>query len=86
MALACVAALSIYRADLVEEVYGTYSGCAGCFNASVWANDALLVAGLAALIGVSRAASNMYARFVIALVAALGRALEDRIDARLTFA
>jgi len=72
VALACLAGLSIHRAQLVEDVYGVYTGCAGCFNASVWANDALLAAGFVALIGVSRATNNRYARWVIALVAVAG--------------
>ncbi|HWH42101.1 MAG TPA: sulfatase-like hydrolase/transferase [Usitatibacter sp.] len=43
--LAIFIAMSTYRAHLVDKVYGEYTGCNGCLDASVLASDAL-VAGL----------------------------------------
>ena len=62
----------------LEDVYGIYTGCAGCFNASVW-RMTHFAAGFVALIGVSRA-MQMYARLVIALVAAAGSSPTSRIS------
>jgi lipoteichoic acid synthase len=71
-AAACLGALSFYRAELVDLVYGTYTGCQGCFNATVWANDALLLAALLLIFGLSRLAHRRAPRLALAMVATLG--------------
>lgn len=61
-----LAGFSVYRARLVEASYGRYTGCEGCLQPSVWANDAFLVAGFAALLAMSRLTANRLARAVLA--------------------
>ena len=61
-----LAAFSVYRAHLVEASYGRYTGCDGCLEPSVWANDAFLLAGFAALLAISRLTANRLARAVLA--------------------
>ena len=52
--LAILAGFSFYRADLVDAAFGSYATCPHCFDASVWANDALVFAALVLLVGISR--------------------------------
>jgi hypothetical protein len=61
-ALAILSGLSIYRAHLVDRSFGSYVTCPHCFDVSVWANDALLFAAFALVLGVSRAAASLRAR------------------------
>jgi hypothetical protein len=70
--LAFLLLLARHRADLVDRVYGTYTGCHDCFAASVWGNDAFLVAGFVALLAASRATSSRFLRTILAMLAAFG--------------
>lgn len=69
VAMAAVAALPVYRARLVDRVYAQYAGCSGCLDASVWANDALLLGAFPLLLGLSRLTSRVRVRVVMAGVA-----------------
>jgi hypothetical protein len=66
LSLAGLAAFSVYRARLVDASYGRYTGCETCLETSVWANDAFLFAGFAALVAASRLTRNRVARAVLA--------------------
>lgn len=61
-----LAAFSTYRAELVDASYGRYTGCEGCLEPSVWANDAFLFAGFVALLAISRLTNNRVARALLA--------------------
>jgi hypothetical protein len=67
--LAILAGFSFYRADLVDAVFGSYATCPHCFDASVWANDALVFAALALLVGISRTITSAAGRALLALIA-----------------
>jgi lipoteichoic acid synthase len=71
-AVAGLAAMSVYRGRLVDQAYGRYTGCLGCLESSVWANDALLLAGFAALLALSRLTRTRLVRYPLAAIAALG--------------
>ena len=69
-ALAILSGFSIYRAHLVDESFGSYVTCPHCFDAAVWANDALLFAAFAIVLAASRVAASLRARVALAIAAA----------------
>jgi hypothetical protein len=71
-ALAMLCVLSAYRAYLVDAAYGKFTGCDHCFDGSVWANDALLVAAFTALLALSRLLRARLPRALLALLAMAG--------------
>lgn len=71
-ALAACVLLMGYRVHLVSEAYGRYTGCLGCLDASVWANDGYLGSAFVALFAASRLTANRFARSVLAGVVAAG--------------
>lgn len=73
-ALLPVAALSGYRAQLVDGVYGTYMGCRGCLNVSVAASDAAIIALFLAIFALARSLLPYALRCVLALAAVAGLA------------
>ena len=68
LAVILFAGLSYYRAGMVDNAYGAYTGCRGCLDAVVLANDALLLAAFVALIAVSRLFAHRIVRGALALV------------------
>lgn len=71
-AFSFLAALSVYRAHLVDAAYARYAGCPHCLDLSVWANDALLLSGFAAVLALSRLTRHRLVRMVLAGVAIAG--------------
>lgn len=72
LAAVAVGGLALARARLVDDAYGRYVGCHRCFDSTVWANDAYLFAGFAALLAISRAATDRIARVFLVAVALAG--------------
>jgi hypothetical protein len=72
LSVALLCALSAYRAHLVDAAYGRFTGCEHCFDASVWANDAYLLAGFTALLAVSRLVRSRIGRIALAAISAAG--------------
>jgi hypothetical protein len=68
LAVILFVALSYYRAGMVDNAYGAYTGCRGCLDAVVLANDALLLAAFVALLAVSRLFAHRVVRWALALV------------------
>ncbi|MGZ5080435.1 MAG: LTA synthase family protein [Usitatibacter sp.] len=71
-ALCCLAALSFYRAHLVDAAYAQYAGCPHCLDLSVWANDAVLLSGFAAVFALSRLTHRRIIRLLLAGLALAG--------------
>lgn len=69
-----VAALSGYRAQLVDQTYGTYTGCHGCLNVSVAASDASFIAACLAAFALARSALPYALRLALALAATVALA------------
>lgn len=67
--LLALAALSLYRSQLVQSAYGEYVGCRHCFDASVWSSDAIVLGVLCALVALSRLLASRALRALLALVA-----------------
>jgi len=65
-ALAACVLLTGYRVHLVDEAYGRYTGCLGCLDASVWANDGYLAGAFVAIFALSRLTANRLARAILA--------------------
>jgi len=78
-ALIAVVVLCAYRVHLVDEAYGRYTGCLGCLDASVWANDGYLGAAFIAVFAVSRLTRNFLVRTLLAAAVA-GVALAYGLD------
>ena len=71
LALLLFAALSFFRAAMVDDVYGAYTGCGGCLRAAVLANDGSLLAAFMVLLAASRLLANRAARLGLAVAGAL---------------
>ncbi|HZZ91643.1 MAG TPA: LTA synthase family protein [Usitatibacter sp.] len=78
-ALAIVIALMGYRVHLVDAAYGRYTGCLGCLDASVWANDGYLGAAFVAMFALSRLTGQRLVRAVLAAIVA-GSAIAYGLD------
>jgi lipoteichoic acid synthase len=78
-ALVAVVVVCAYRAHLVDQAYGRYTGCLGCLDASVWANDGYLAAAFIAVFALSRLTANRIVRGVLAGAVA-GSALAYGLD------
>jgi lipoteichoic acid synthase len=63
-----LAALSGYRAQLVDRVYGAFTGCHGCLNASVAASDASMIAIFLAALALARCGLPYALRCALAIV------------------
>jgi phosphoglycerol transferase MdoB-like AlkP superfamily enzyme len=68
-----------YRVHLVDEAYGRYTGCLGCLDASVLANDGYLASAFVATFALSRLTSNRAVRGLLAGLVA-GCALAYGVD------
>jgi len=79
LAVCLFVALSYFRAWMVDGVYGAYTGCEGCLDAVVIANDALLFAAFVGLLALSRLVAHRAARVVLAVMAA-GLVLACAVD------
>lgn len=66
LAVALLAGLSGWRAQLVDASYGSFTGCHGCLNASVVADDALMLAVFLTAIALARAPIPRFARVILA--------------------
>jgi lipoteichoic acid synthase len=78
-ALVAVVVVCAYRAHLVDQAYGRYTGCLGCLDASVWANDGYLAAAFIAVFALSRLTAHRVVRAVLAGAVA-GTALAYGLD------
>jgi hypothetical protein len=72
VALVLLAGLSGYRAQLVDGSYGSFTGCPGCLNASVAANDALIIAVFLSALALARCGIPRAARWALAGAMLLG--------------
>ena len=70
LAVCLFLALAYFRAWMVDNAYGAYTGCEACLDAAVIANDALLFAAYVGLLALSRLVARRAARVVLGLVAA----------------
>jgi hypothetical protein len=61
-----LAALSGYRAQLVDRAYGAFTGCHGCLNVSVAASDAVVIALFLAAVALARCSLPYALRCVLA--------------------
>jgi len=72
VAVALLAGLSGYRAQLVDATYGTFTGCHGCLNASVVADDALALGVFLAALALARRQIPAVARIALAMAMLAG--------------
>lgn len=85
LAVALLAGLSGYRAQLVDASYGAFTGCHGCLNRSVVADDALLLGAFLAALALARGPIPQALRrlLAIAMLAAVVLFVTDIVVFRL---
>ncbi|HMB57144.1 MAG TPA: sulfatase-like hydrolase/transferase [Arenimonas sp.] len=71
LALLALAALSGYRAHLVNAAFGQYTACPHCLDTTVWVDDAWLFAVLPVLLVLSQWLRNRPLRRLLALTVAI---------------